>query len=250
MPVKSHPILPDALDPWIARLRMRSSLTAEEIAAIRALPGEFSVYDGNRDFVRLGERTHHCCIVVSGLAGRFDQTASGARQITALHIPGDAADLHSAPLPEASSALQSLTRTTILRVSHDDVRALVARYPAVAMAFWRDCEVDAAILSKWTLNIGRASAKQRVAHLLCELAMRFAIIGEDRDDFTLPATQAHLGDVVGLTNVHINRTLRALAEERLAVVRGGRVEIRDWQALVDEADFDPRYLHLPPERVR
>lgn len=241
-----------ALELWIKRLTMRSSLSEVEIAAIAALPFECADYDPNRDFVRLGQTTHHACVVLRGLAGRFEQTASGARQITALHIPGDAADLHSTPLPKASCALQSLTRSTIAHVPHDALRRLVDDFPAIAMAFWRDCVVDAAILSKWALNIGRASARQRVAHLLCELSRRYAMIGHDPLRFPLPATQVHLGDATGLTNVHVNRTLKALSQDGLAIARAGRIEIGDPKALEREADFDPAYLHLadgtPPPR--
>lgn len=235
----------DALRPWMRRLRLRSTLSDAEVQGLLNLPGDLVDYEPNRDFVRLGEHMHSACVVVSGLAGRFDQTASGARQITALHIPGDACDLHSVPVENSSSALQALTRTKVLHISHEALRALAAEFPAVAMAFWRDCVVDAAILSKWTLNIGRASARQRVAHLLCELALRYRVINEDICDFPFPATQTHIGDMTGMTNVHINRTLRGLADEGVAKVRGGRIVITDWAALAAEGDFDPLYLHLP-----
>ncbi len=235
----------DALRPWMRRLQLRSTLSDAEVEGLLQLPGNLFDYQPNRDFVRLGERVHAACVVVSGLAGRFDQTASGARQITALHIPGDACDLHSVPVENSSTALQALTRTTVLHVPHEALRALAAEFPALAMAFWRDCVVDAAILSKWTLNIGRASTRQRVAHLLCELALRYRAIGEDIGDFSFPATQTHIGDLTGITNVHINRTLRGLADEGLAIVRGGRIVITDWRGLAAEADFDPLYLHLP-----
>ena len=45
--------------------------------------------------MRLGEIVDTACFVFDGLVGRFGQTANGERQIIALHIPGDMADLHS-----------------------------------------------------------------------------------------------------------------------------------------------------------
>ncbi len=235
----------ELLQRWITRLLLRSELAPDEIAALADLPVEHLRFEANRDFVRLGEHTTHACVIVRGLAARFDQTASGARQITALHVAGDAADLHSVPLPRSAGALQALTPTEIARVPHAAIRELLARFPAIGMAFWRDCMVDAAILSKWALNIGRASARQRMAHLLCEMAVRRAVLGGTLTQYELRATQTHLGDMTGLTNVHVNRTLRALASEGLATVRGGTVHIEDWERLVSEADFDIAYLHLP-----
>jgi CRP-like cAMP-binding protein len=233
-----------ALAPWFRRLRLRTNLTVEELTALGGLPFAKRRYDANRDFVRLGECVTHACVVVSGIAGRFDQTASGARQITALHIPGDAADLHSVPVPRASNALQALTRTEVAHIPHDALRELVAEYPNIALAFWRDCVIDAAILSKWSLNLGRASARQRIAHLLCELSLRYGAIGRGGDRFDFPATQIHIGDATGLTNVHVNRVMRELGEDGLARVRGGRVEIFSVAGLAKEGDFDASYLHL------
>jgi CRP-like cAMP-binding protein len=232
------------LAPWIRRLSVRTVLSEEELSALAALPFVCRVYDTNRDFVRLGEYVTHACVIISGLAGRFDQTASGARQITALHIPGDAADLHSVPVPKASNALQALTRTEVAHVPHTPIRALVADYPNIALAFWRDCVVDAAILSKWALNLGRASARQRIAHLLCELSLRYGAIGKGGPRFDFPATQIHIGDATGLTNVHVNRVIRELGEDGLARVRGGRVEILNLAGLAKQGDFDAAYLHL------
>jgi len=233
-----------ALAPWIRRLQLRTELADAELAALASLPFERRVYDTNRDFVRLGECVTRACVIVNGLAGRFDQTASGARQITALHIPGDAADLHSVPVPKSSNALQALTRTEVAHVPHGPLHTLVADYPNIALAFWRDCVVDAAILSKWSLNLGRASARQRIAHLLCELSLRYGAIGRDGLRFDFPATQIHIGDATGLTNVHVNRVVRELSEDGMARVRGGRVEILNSAALAKEGDFDAAYLHL------
>src|SRR3569833_3019056 len=104
-----------ALALWLDRLTLRSVLTAEERQALLSLPGELVSVAANRDFVRLGERVDRACLIVSGLAGRCGQTRNGERLITALHIPGDMADLHSLPLPNSTAALNALTETVIFR---------------------------------------------------------------------------------------------------------------------------------------
>jgi len=64
--------------------------------------------------------------------------------------------------------------------------------------------------------------------LLCELQMRFAVVGLNTPEgFPLNLTQADLGDMTGLTPVHVNRTLRKLREAGLAVVRDGFVSVPD-----------------------
>ena len=239
MPFSNRPDLQRFLD----RLTSRSALTDKEQQAILNLPCRSEHIQSNRDIVTLGERVDHACLVVDGIVGRFGQNSEGKRQITALHIPGDMADLHSVVQPESASALQALSIATILRVPHAALRAAAARYPALAEALWRDCMVDASILSQWVVNVGRRDAKERIAHLLCEMAVRLhAAPAEGEIVFPFGVTQSQLADATGLTSVHVNRTLQALRRDGLAEVSSRAVHIPDWHALVAAGDFDASYL--------
>lgn len=230
------------LQRFVNRLTSRSLLTREEQDAVLGLRGHSAQVQSNRDFVRLGERTDHACLVVAGYVGRFDQNSSGARQITALHIPGDMADLHSAVQPEAGSALQALSTATIIRIPHSQIRATAAAFPAVAEAFWRDCMVDASILSQWVVNVGRRDARARIAHMLCEIAVRLGVAPASGEVmFPFPVTQTQLADAAGLTPVHVNRVIQSLRRDGLADVRHNAI-IHDWDDLVEVGDFDANYL--------
>lgn len=238
---------------FLDRLTRRSLLSNEEKQAILGLPAIAAQVEANRDFVPLGEHVDHASLVVDGIIGRFGQNPEGARQITALHIPGDMADLHSVVQPNGASALQALSTSTILRVPHASVRAVAGEFPAVAEAFWRDCMVDSSILCEWVVNVGRRDARTRTAHLLCEMAVRHGANREEAVLFPFPVTQSQLGDALGLTAVHVNRTLRALREEGLVTVYDRTVHILDWDGLVEAGDFDSSYLHAdgdPEPRLR
>ncbi|MFN3728019.1 MAG: Crp/Fnr family transcriptional regulator [Allosphingosinicella sp.] len=242
------------LQPFLDRLTSRSRLSESEQKAILGLPTHTAQVSTNRDFVRLDERVDHACVVVEGVVGRFGQTSEGARQITAFFVAGDAPDLHSVVLPRDSSALQALSTTTILRIPHSALRAVAGRYPAVAEAFWRDCSVDAAVAAQWVVNVGRRDARTRMAHLLCEMAVRYdmkPLRGEVT--YAFPVTQAHLADATGLTSVHVNRTLKALAAEDLVIVASRSVRILDWEKLAKVGEFNAGYLQAdyePDERLR
>lgn len=240
---------------FLDRLTSRSLLTQEEREAILALPGHAEQVQPNRDFVPLGGKTNHACLIVAGLVGRFGQNSEGGRQITALHIPGDMADLHSVVQPTTASALQALSVATILRIPHAAIRALAARYPAIAEALWRDCMVDASILAQWVVNVGRRDARERIAHLICEMAVRLRRGDEPQEvvfDFTI--TQTQLGDATGLTPVHVNRTLQGMRNDgTIEWSRGNVVRIPCWETLAAVGDFDRAYLQTnvkPQDRMR
>lgn len=236
---------PSPLQPFLDKLVSRSILGPAERQAILDLPGRPAQIQTNRDFVRLGERTDHACFVVAGLVGRFGQNREGSRQITAIHIPSDMVDLHSVVAPDACSALQALSVTTILRVPHEALRATARRYPAIAEAFWRECVVDAAVLAEWVVNVGRRDARSRLAHLLCEIACRTeGLAAKSGSAIPFPATQTHLADMTGLTPVHVNRSLQGLRRERIVDLRARQIHVLDWERMTQIGDFDSDYLRI------
>jgi CRP-like cAMP-binding protein len=85
----------------------------------------------------------------------------------------------------------------------------------------------------------------RISHILCELYLRLRAVGlVDGQAYTLPVTQADLGDATGMTTVHVNRTLQELRGDGLITTpKAGRVIIKDWVGLQKAAEFDPTYLH-------
>ena len=246
MKLETHrPMRSQIMRPFLTRLLVRSPLNDDEQAAVLNLPVSVEQVRANYDFVRLGDSLDHACLIVDGVVGRFEQTSKGDRQTTALHIPGDMADLHSVVLPRTSWALQALTSSTIGKIPHVALVAAADEYPAVARAFWRDCAVDASILAVSSVNLGRRDARARTAHLLCEMKCRQEAIGQlTKGTFNLPITQIQLADVLGLTAIHVNRMLGSLRAASLIAMTGGQVTVLDWPGLVEAADFDPAYLHL------
>jgi CRP-like cAMP-binding protein len=234
---------PFALSRFLDRLLRHSTLSNDERKAILDLPGHVSQVQARYDVVSPGEVVDHACLVVKGLAGRFDQMTDGRRQTTALHIAGDMCDLHSVVQPRPSWSITALTTTTILHVPHRNLRDLVRIHPGIGLAFWRDTAADASILSKWLGNFGRKDAQSRVAHLFCEMAVRMeaANLGT-RTSYQLPMTQEQLSDATGMTAVHVNRTLQMLRATGTMSFAHGLVEVSDWEGLKRLADFTEDYL--------
>lgn len=237
----SHP----ALQKFLTRLLRRSPLSCQEQEAILQLPYRTSQIAPRTDIVSPGEQTGHACLVAKGLVARFDQLRDGKRQITSFYIAGDMCDLHSTVAPVAAWGMTALSPSTILFVPHAELGRLALEFPQIAVAFWRDGTADWTIMAKWLVNLGRQDARGRLAHLLCELGTRIEVAGlGNRTSFTLEATQEQLADALGLTAVHVNRTIQSLRREGLICTRSHLVEVLDWQGLAGAGDFDREYLLL------
>lgn len=233
------------LERFVNRLEVLSPLSNEDREECLRLPGDIVQVRANSDILKPGADPTHCFLVVEGIIGRFTQFRDGRRQITAVHIPGDMADVHAIAAPLAGSPLQALATSTLIRYPLTALRALARSRPAVSEAFWAYSAVDAATVTLWAANLGTRNAAQRMAHLLCEIGLRFEDSGRgDRLNFNLDLTQGQLGDALGLTPVHVNRTLRALRTQGLVEFSNRNCRIHDWDALVATGDFDRNYLRI------
>ena len=226
-------------------LELRDTLTADERKAVlRAASNEIDFKTG-QDIVEEGERPNACSLVVSGLAARCIVLTGGGRQFTALHVPGDFVDLQSLLLKRMDHAVLALAPTRVARVAHAALRQITVDFPHLARLLWLMTLVDGAIHREWILSLGRRQAPARLAHLLCELFMRLQAVGKvDGLSFSLPLTQPQMGDMLGISAVHMNRTLQELRREGLISWQGQAVTIKDWQHLKSLAEFDPAYLSL------
>ncbi len=138
-------------------------------------------------------------------------------------MPGDVVDLQNAWLTFSDHGVQALTSGSMAFIPREAIQELAFRRPAVGKALWLDTLVDGSILREWIANVGRRDARTRMAHILCEFAVRLQAVGlGERLSYELPMTQEQLADVLGLTAVHVNRTLQGLDAERLTKRSGGR----------------------------
>jgi CRP-like cAMP-binding protein len=231
------------LRPFLKKLTDRTILTDREQDAVLAITGTPEVIAPRQDFVGRGDDETTACLVVSGMCARMGQTISGERQITGFFRAGDFPNLHSVMVPSASSAIQAVVESRILRVRHADIRALAIAFPAIAEALWRDTVCDAATSAEWVVNVGRRSAKVRLAHLYCEMAIRAEAVSENAFEFDFPATQVILADATGLSAVHTNRSMQALKAIGVLEIRGKTALVRNWSMLMELAGFDQAYLH-------
>ena len=132
----------------------------------------------------------------------------------------------------------------LARIPHDALRSAAEEYPALARALWRDTLIDISVAREWLLSVGRRDARQRVAHIMCEMAVRTEAAGlREGSKYLWPLTQEELGDAAGLTAVHVNRTVQRLRREGLVGVSYGEVRIVDWPGLQAAGDFRAGYLH-------
>jgi CRP-like cAMP-binding protein len=241
------------LTPLIVKLEHFLSLPDQDKEWLNGLILRYDEFPAHSDIIREGEMYAGVFVMFAGHACRYKILSNGSRQILDFMFPGDKTELHSLLLKATDHGIFTLGPTTIARINRDRLIAEIVDHPHVTVALWWNALQREAILRERITAIGRRDAYVRVAHLLCEMFERLRLVGETVDHYyTLPATQAELGDALGISEVYANRMLRRLQNEKLIVYDHRFLRIPDLEALKRAAEFDARYLHLDgaPQAVR
>ena len=231
---------------WLGeRLSAHAPLDDADLAALETLPMSVREYDPGQYLLREGDRPKYCSYLKTGFVYRHKIVGDGGRQIVSVHVAGDFIDAQNILLKQSDHNIQSLTDSVLLMVPIEDMLDVAVQHPNIIKALWRETLIEASIMREWVANVGRRDARARTAHMLCEMAMRREAAGlGPRETFDLPMTQEQLGDTLGLTAVHVNRTLKTLELDGLITRNKRSVTVANWRELRNVGDFTANYLHL------
>lgn len=234
-------------NPLVRKLEAFGRLTAAERDILERISAPSHLVGARIDLIREGDPPDGVVLIMEGIACRQKHRANGSRQITAYLVPGDACDLDVALLSRMDHTITTLSTCRVVRIPSDVVSRLMAEHPAIAKTLRMATLVDEATLREWLVNVGCRSAIERIAHLFCELLVRLQVVGlASEDSYELPVTQLDLADTVGLSNVHVNRSLQELRRQGVIELKGRTLKILDRHRLKTIAEFNARYLHLGP----
>ena len=223
---------------------------AEKLAIVEATshPRRLSARE---ELVEEGAPPEGMAILLSGFACRTKLLPDGRRQVLAYLVPGDYCDMHVDLLRRMDHTISAATPATVAIISNDAVQSLVRQHAGIGEALRFGRLVEEAIAREWLVNLGQRTAFERTAALLSEIYIRLASAGLARGgECDFPFTQSELAETLGLSAVHINRTLQELRRQGLITLAERRLSIRDLAGLGRAAMYDPGYLHLDQKRRR
>ncbi|AZO82036.1 hypothetical protein BLM15_30045 (plasmid) [Bosea sp. Tri-49] len=192
-----------------------------------------------------GEERRHLALVADGWACHYKQMADGRRQIISLLLAGDLCQPFGTMPAHMTDTLVALTPLTVAYLSASDLRELCKTNPRIERALWWDLQFTKESQNELIASLGRRDAMERLAYLYCELYFRLAAVGlADRPEFAFPMTQTAAADLLGLSPVHVNRSLKSLKNQGLVTLRGRVLRIDKLSQLVDLSGFQFTNYHL------
>lgn len=233
------------ITPHLKKLRQRTDISAVEERALRDSFLDVRTVAADQMLIRAGEDLTSSILLLDGWMARSKDLESGERQVLELHVSGDFPDLHGFTLKRLDHDVVTLSDCTIAVVPHERLLEITRDHPHLARVYWLSTNIDAAITRELAMSLGRRSAISRMAHLFCELYLRLNVVGRtERNHYEFPLTQRELSECLGITVVHVNRTLQELRRKRMIEFENRNVTILDRKGLEGIAEFDPNYLYL------
>lgn len=160
------------LAPMARKLDQHRRLDEADRDAILNLPASLRRLEAGQYLVWDGDRPQQTCLLISGFAVRHKEAGNGSRQNLSIHMRGDVLDLQNSLLGLADHNVQMLTAGDVAVIPVDAMREIAFARPAVGQAMWHETLIEGSIFREWMVNIGRRDARTRIAHLLCEIALR------------------------------------------------------------------------------
>jgi CRP-like cAMP-binding protein len=225
------------------KLAARTSLSPADLEFLDALYDETRLVGANRDIITEGYKYDALAVLRHGMALRYRVLRDGRRQILNIVLPGDFIGFPACFFDTALYSITALSDAVVSSIRFPRLFQLFGEHPRIGAAIFWLFSCEAAMYAERVIGIGQRSAVERLAHLLLELLTRLQIIGlADENSFHMPLTQEQIGDMLGLTGVHISRTFRQLRNDGLVVIAGQVLKIKDLRALAALADFERTYL--------
>jgi CRP-like cAMP-binding protein len=226
----------------LRRYASLAELSAADITLLRSLSEGQSCAAAGQELDCEGAPSRTPRLILSGWACRFRMLSDGRRMILNFLVPGDAVCSRRHAPSLASTAALTPCRVIDARPIWQAISSGDPAYARLAHAQRILDLLDDCYLHDHIVRLGRQTAIERMCHLLLELRWRLHAVGLVRArEFALPLTQEAIGDAVGLSIVHVNRTLQDLRRRGYIELRQGRVALLQLERMADIAEFRPPF---------
>ncbi|MGB8275759.1 MAG: Crp/Fnr family transcriptional regulator [Alphaproteobacteria bacterium] len=205
--------------------------------AFRTLPPRTAIYSE-------GERCDELYTVYSGWVQRYKMLRDGRRQILDFQLSGDFLGLQQDLTHHMDHSAETVTEVSLCVFPRSQLLELFKARPEIAWRLIWLAASEEAVLFEHLTDLGRRNATERIAHLLLEMFHKLRWRGEVNDDnsCTLPLTQQHIADALGLSTPHLNRTLRVMREKGLVTFSEHKLAIHDLDRLAKLCDYQNTYI--------
>ncbi|RUR34943.1 Crp/Fnr family transcriptional regulator [Vreelandella andesensis] len=212
-----------------------------DLSKIRQKPVEikknqqvFSVCDGRADIF----------VIKEGWASLSHATNFRGQDICNIFMPGDIIGMRESFFENCDVIISSITHCELIKVSGDHLHALCKENEEVRRAITSYVMVNDNITIERLRSCTHHRSVERVAHFLLEIYARFKFKGLLKGDiFYFPVTQEVVGELLGMTSVHVSRCMTVLEQKKYIRKTRSSIRILMPQEMAEDSDFDSDFIY-------
>ena len=214
-------------DPFLKRVQ-RYDISDDDYAYLASNYHATSRVPAHADILDSEVLSNHIVVLLEGWACKYQIMRNGGRQIISIHLPGEVCNLDGLFRANLPSSVSAMSDCHVATFATDWLKKAIDERPGIRDLFWSMMVDENAAITERIVSLGGRSSRQRVAHFLLDLFGRLETLGQaPQGTLRLPLTQEDIGDALGLSTVHVNRTLQTLRDEGLVASKGRTYTIRD-----------------------
>ncbi|HHJ20879.1 MAG TPA: Crp/Fnr family transcriptional regulator [Gammaproteobacteria bacterium] len=193
-----------------------------------------------------GDKPKYVYTLFSGWVKLYKTLANGKKQVLRFALPGDFLGFQGDFSGPVLHSAQALTQSVLCAFPRNRILSLFEAEPTIASEMILMNARDMNVCQEHLLSTGVRNARERIAFLLLEIYYRlkvlnqFATEGLPENTVHVPITQEDIAEAVGMTQIHVNRTLQQMKEEGLLLCANQKLVVLNEQALIEMASFDPK----------
>ena len=228
----------------IRRLALFKGVAEKDISWTQEFRSDQFKVKAKKALYKETEHSDYMFTLYHGWVLQYVTLSNGKRQIIRISLPGDFLGFQADFGGPMCHTAVALTDTVLCAFPTKDIKSMFQQNVGLAMRMADMHARDSSISQNHLVGVGQKTAEERLAYLCVELFHRIKIIYGDNiiNEIEFPLTQEDLGDTLGLTQIHVNRTLKGLRERGLMEIKNKRLTIHNIDEMKELGSFDEKIL--------
>ncbi len=230
----------------VEKFKFYIDLNEEEIELLLSLEETKENYRAGQIIAKQGDEIEKIYIVSKGWAYISTQLDQNIRSIFDVKMNGDFSGISEVSFDKHLYNFIALTDMVVCPFPKEHLDKLFQSKPKLGHAFYAVLSREQAILYERIASLGRRTALEKIAHFIIELSVRKNIIGNSvKNEFSFPITQESIADLLGMSTIHVNRSMNELKRHNYIRYDRTKIRILDYDRLLNLANFNRNFLQQP-----
>jgi CRP-like cAMP-binding protein len=177
-----------------------------------------------------GDKDQELFILREGWVMLSRLSEDGKRQVFRSVLPGEILGFQQYLHDRAIYSAIALVDSVVCKIPN--IISLCATQPELALSLASAAARDMMLTERYLTHISHRSARERIVFMVLELYHRLRQrLLNNSYSIQFPLKQEDIADMLGLTTIHVNRTLHALKDDGLLEIHKHELTILDYDAL-------------------